>query len=294
MYLPQVWADDQQRRSKASVPAEVAFHKKWELALELIDQALVWGLSPQVVLADVGYGDITDFRRDLQPRRRQYAVGVTRQVRVWPEPPLIIEHQRRATGRPPLRQYDYPQQKPATVRSVALAHPHKFRAVSWREGSRGKMSSRFARLWVQTAHGYVEGEEPGKQVWLLMEWPENEPGPVKYYLCDLPETISLRRLVDTARWRWRVEQDYQQMKEELGLDHFEGRRRSWMGWHHHVSLVMLAHAFLRLEQKRGGRKPRWTLPQTRREIQRLLCTWTGACCFCGAKEEWALHAVRRT
>ena len=284
LYLPRVWADDQQRRTKAGVPQEVAFHKKWELALELIDQVIEWSLNPQVVLADAGYGDITDFRRGLQKRNLAYAVGVTRQVRVWLEPPLIIEHQRCATGRPPRRQYDYPQQKPVTARAVAMSHQQKFRAVSWREGSKGKMSSRFARLRVQTAHGYVEGEEPGKRVWLLIEWPEDEPEPVKYYLCDLPETISLKRLVETARGRWRVEQDYQQMKEELGLDHFEGR--SWMGWHHHVSLVMLAHAFLRLEQRRRGRKPQWTLPQARREIQRLLCTWTGACCFCGAKAEW--------
>jgi SRSO17 transposase len=284
LYLPRVWADDQQRRSKAGVPDEVAFHKKWELALELIDQAVGWGLSPQVVLADAGYGDITDFRRGLEKRHLAYAVGVTSQIRVWLEPPTIVEHQRHSTGRPPLRQYDYPQQKPLKVRDVARRCERKFRSVTWREGSKGKMSSRFIGLRVQTAHGYVEGEGPGKEVWLLIEWPKSEPEPVKYYLCDLPEKLSLKRLVDIARGRWRVEQDYQQMKEELGLDHFEGR--SWRGWHHHVSLVMLAHAFLRLEQGRTGKKQRWTLPQTRREIQRLLCGWTGECCFCGAKAEW--------
>lgn len=284
LYLPQVWANDEQRRSKAGVPNEVAFRKKWELALELIDKAVEWGLSSHVVLADAGYGDITDFRRGLQQRNLAYAVGVTSQVRVWLEPPITVEHHRCSTGRPPLRQYDYPQQKPLTVRDVATSREQRFRAVTWREGSKGKMSSRFLGLRVQTAHGYVEGEGPGKRVWLLIEWPKDEPEPLKYYLCDLPGNISLKRLVDIARGRWRVEQDYQQMKEELGLDHFEGR--SWMGWYHHVSLVMLAHAFLRLEQKRGGKKVKWTLPQTRREIQRLLCTWTGECCFCGAKAEW--------
>src|SRR5437763_1846792 len=124
------------------------------------------GVSPQVILADAGYGDITDFRRGLQKRHLRYAVGVTRQVRVGLEPPLIIEHQRWATGRPPLRHYDYPQQKPMTVRSAALSHQQKFRTVKWREGRKGKMSSRFACLRVQTAHGYGEGEEPGKRVWL--------------------------------------------------------------------------------------------------------------------------------
>lgn len=284
LYLPQIWADDQQRRTKAGVPNEIAFHKKWELALELIDQAVEWGLSPQVVLADAGYGDITDFRRGLEKRDLAYAVGVTNQVRVWLEPPIIVEHQRCSTGRPPIRQYDYPKQKPLRVRDVALYRQQSFRRVTWREGSRGKMSSRFLRLRVQTAHGYVKGEEPGKRVWLLIEWPEGEPEPMKYSLCDLPENLSLKRLVDIARGRWRVEQDYQQMKEELGLDHFEGR--SWKGWYHHVSLVMLAHAFLRLEQKRRGKKVKWTLPETRRKIQRLLCTWTGECCFCGARAEW--------
>jgi SRSO17 transposase len=284
LYLPQVWAADQQRRTKAGVPNEVAFRKKWELALELIDQAVEWSLTPRVVLADAGYGDITDFRRGLQKRNLAYAVGVTCQVRVWLDPPVIVEHQRQPTGRPPLRKYDYPQQKPVTVRDAAICREQRFRSVTWRDGSKGKMGSRFLGLRVQAAHGYVEGEEPGKRVWLLIEWPKDEPEPVKYYLCDLPEDLSLKRLVDIARGRWRVEQDYQHMKEELGLDHFEGR--TWMGWHHHVSLVMLAHAFLRLERKRKVKKVKWALPQARREIQRLLCTWTGACCFCGAKAGW--------
>lgn len=283
LYLPQVWADDQERRAKAGVPKEICFHKKWELALELIDQAVAWGLSPQVVLADAGYGDVTDFRRGLQERCLAYAVGVTNQVRVWLEPPNMVAHQQCSRGRPPRRQYDYPQQKPLTVREVALAQAQKFRTVSWREGSKGKLRSQFLGLRVQTAHGYVEGEEPGKRVWLVIQWPKGETEPLKYYLCDLAENLSLRRLIEITRGRWRVEQDYQQMKEELGLDHFEGR--SWAGWHHHISLVMLAHAFLRLEQRRG-KKERWTLPQTRREIQRLLCTWTGACCFCGAQADW--------
>jgi hypothetical protein len=146
------------------------------------------------------------------------------------------------------------------------------------------MGSRFLGLRVQTAHGYVEGEEPGKRVWLLIEWPKDEPEPVKYYLCDLPENLSLKRLVDIARGRWRVEQDYQHMKEELGVRSFS---RGGLGWggSHHVSLVMLAHAFLRLEQKRKVKKVKWTLPQTRREIQRLLCTWT-ALVLLWTKSEW--------
>jgi len=269
------------RRCRAGVPAEATFRKKWELALDLIDLVRSWGLPPQVTLADAGYGDITEFRRGLERRRLPYAVGVTSQVRVWVEPPLLIQHARCSTGRPPLRHYDYGEQKPQSVRAVADGQREKLRAVTWRQGSRGPMRSRFLARRVQAAHGYVEGEAPGKEVWLLIEWPEEEPHPTKYFLCDLPRSLSLKRLVDIAHGRWRIEQDYQQLKEELGLDHFEGR--SWRGWHHQVTMVMLAHAFLRLERMRGGKQSRWTLPHTRRELQWLLCTWTGLCCYCGAQ-----------
>lgn len=282
LYLPAVWAADRERRRKADVPETVLFRKKWELALDLIDLALGWGLPPRIILADAGYGDTTEFRRGLEERNLQYAVGVTSQVRVWIKPPALVRHQRHETGRPPRRQYDYGEQKPMMARAVAEEQQERFRQVTWRQGSRGPMRSRFLARRVQAAHGYVEGEAPGKEVWLLIEWPEGEPQPTKYFLCDLPRNLSVKRLVDTAHGRWRIEQDYQQMKEELGLDHFEGR--SWRGWHHHVTLVMLAHAFLRLEQKRCGKKVSWTLPQTRREIQRLLCTWTGVCCYCKSQD----------
>jgi SRSO17 transposase len=138
------------------------------------------------------------------------------------------------------------------VQEVARANQKRFRSVTWREGSQGKLSSRFFACRVQSAHGWSRGAAPGKAVWLLVEWPAEEQAPTQYYLCDLPSNWSLRKLVATARGRWRVEQDYQQLKEELGLDHFEGR--TWTGWYHHVTLVMLAHAFLRLEQKRRSSK----------------------------------------
>ena len=128
----------------------------------------------------------------------------------------------------------------------------RFRTVAWREGTKGAMRSRFLALRVQSAHGYVEGEAPGPAVWLLIEWPRAETAPTQYFLCDLPAEYSLRRLVYLTKERCRVEQDYQQLKEELGLDHFEGR--SWTGWYHHVTLVMLAHAFLRFQQRRRRNK----------------------------------------
>jgi len=134
---------------------------------------------------------------------------------------------------------------------------------------------------VQPSHGFVPGQPPHKEVWLLVEWPESEKEPTKYFLCDLPQTYSLRRLVRLAKCRWKIEQDYQQLKEELGLDHYEGR--SWAGWHHHTTLVMLAHAFLTLETLRRKKTSGWTLPRTRREIQYLPITWTGFCVSCGSK-----------
>jgi SRSO17 transposase len=135
---------------------------------------------------------------------------------------------------------------------VAQQNRRRFRTLTWREGSQGPLRSRWFASRVQTAGRWQQGEEPGPPLWLLIEWPSEEAEPTKYYLCDLPATMSLRRLVQIARGRWRIEQDYQQMKEELGLDHFEGR--SWTGWHHHVTLVMLAHLFLRLEQTRRRSK----------------------------------------
>jgi len=131
------------------------------------------------------------------------------------------------------------------------------------------------------SHGFVRGQAPHKEVWLLVEWPESEKEPTKYFLCDLPVSYTLRRLVRLAKCRWRIEQDYQQLKEELGLDHYEGR--SWIGWHHHTTLVMMAHAFLTLETLRRKKTSGWTLPQTRREIQYLLITWSGFCVSCGSK-----------
>jgi SRSO17 transposase len=151
-------------------------------------------------------------------------------------------------GVPPSGLYPYGEQKPLTVRRVAELQQTRCRTVTWREGTKGAMRSRFLALRVQSAHGYVEGEAPGPIIWLLVEWPREETAPTKYFLCNLSADYSLRRLVHLTKERYRVEQDYQQMKEELGLDHFEGR--SWTGWHHHVTLVMLAHAFLRFEQRR--------------------------------------------
>jgi SRSO17 transposase len=134
-----------------------------------------------------------------------------------------------------------------------------WKQVRWREGTKGWLESRFYACRVRPSHGFNEGQPPHKEVWLLVEWPRGEKEPTKYFLCDLPTHYTLRRLVRAAKSRWKIEQDYQQLKEELGLDHYEGR--SWRGWHHHVTLVMLAHAFLTLENLRG-KNNFWVYPAT--------------------------------
>jgi len=116
-----------------------------------------------------------------------------------------------------------------------------WKQIRWREGTKGWMQTRFMARRVQPSHGYLDGKPPHKEVWLVVEWPAEEKDPTKYYLCDLPASYSLRRLVRLVKSRWKIEQDYQQLKEELGLDHYEGR--GWIGWHHHIILVMMAHAF---------------------------------------------------
>ena len=252
LYLPQEWTDDPERLHKAGVPKGVSFQEKWRLALALIDRALGWGLTPPpVVLADTGYGENGAFRQGLENRHLPYAVGISSQVSVWTTPPECGVPDWGGPGRP-TKCIRYGEQRPVSVQEVARANQKRFRRVSWREGSKGPMRSRFWAGRVQSAHRWSTGAAPGKAVWLLIEWPPQEEEPARYYLCDLPAAWSLRKLVAAARGRWRVEQDYQQLKEELGLDHFEGR--TWTGWHHHVTLVMLAHAFLRLEQKRRTSK----------------------------------------
>ena len=247
LYLPESWSADGPRRALAGIPEAVKFRRKWELALELIDQARKWGLAARIVVADAGYGNVTAFREALEQRNLPYAVGVQSSTGVW------LMRRRQPAGRPASALPDGPPQ-PVAVKAAAQ-QAAGWKQVRWREGSRGWLESRFWAGRVRAAHGFQEGRAPGKELWLLVEWPEQSSEPSKYFLCDLPATSTLRRLVQVTKSRWQIEQNYQQLKEELGLDHYEGR--SWNGWHHHVTLVMLAHAFLTLETLRN--KKNWWL-----------------------------------
>jgi len=244
LYLPEVWCSDPDRRHKAKVPDEIPFKKKWEIALEQIDAALRWGVRRHVVLADAGYGEIGEFRDELDARKLPYLVGISGEPVVWPpQSNPRIPTKKSRIGRSRTRYLD-PKAPPISVRELSASL--LFRKVSWRQGSRGWQSSRFAAARIRTAHKHTNGAAPGESQWFLCEWPDGEKGPKKFWLSNLPARTSLATLVRMAKLRWRVERDYQELKQEIGLDHFEGR--TWRGFHHHATLCAVAHAFLALRR----------------------------------------------
>jgi len=251
LYLPKAWLEDAARAREVKLPAGEAYRTKTELALELIDQALAWDLPRLPVVADSFYGNDFDFRQQLRARELAYVVEVEPSTVVWTQDPNLPLPRPKKTGRP--RQYPPLEAlpRPQGLRAVAAQLPASaWRTVAWRTGSRGIQSSRFTRLPVWAAHGWRQQKHPPRVAeWLLVEWPQGSQHPTKYWLAQLAsQALGLRRLVRLARARWRVELDYRELKEELGLDHFEGRH--WLGWHHHVCLVSIAYAFLRSEQAR--------------------------------------------
>jgi len=258
LYLPKGWVEDPVRRKKAGIPEEITFKTKIVLALDLMDEVKEWGLQGRLVLADSAYGDAYDFRQGLRSRELDYVVQVSGELRAWTQDPHPSEPPLRRGGtthRKRLYAKDLPPTR--TLCEIAKALPSQsWKLITWREGTKGALSSRFARVVVWMANGLVQGktlEVPREE--LLIEWPEGDKNPWKYWLSSLsPRRTSFRGLVRKAKGRFRIEQDYEEMKGELGLDHFEGR--SWQGWHHHVTLVTLAYAFLTLE-KIGNKKNFW-------------------------------------
>jgi SRSO17 transposase len=258
LYLPAQWIQDPVRRKKAGIPEETTFKTKPELALDLIDEVRAWGLQDRLVLADLAYGDVYEFRQGLRVRKLHYVVQVSAGLTGWTEDPHPAEPPMKRRGTIPRKRF-YAEELPSTRDLCQIAKDlpaQSWKKIIWREGTKGPLSSRFARVIVWMAHGLVRGktmkEEPEE---LLIEWLEENDEPRKYWLSSLPpHRISFRALVRKAKGRFRVEQDYEEMKGEVGLDHFEGR--SWQGWHHHVTLVTLAYAFLMLE-KIGDKKNFW-------------------------------------
>lgn len=244
LYMPEGWTQDETRRRTAGVPDSLEFKTKLEISLQLLDRALGWGLPKRVVLADAGYGDNTDFREELAARDLPYVVGINGTQLVWTaddvcEPPV--------PGRGRTR-WTYPD-KPRSAKDLMASLPaDSWRRSTWARGSQGPQSGRFASVRIRTAHNYARGAAPGQELWLLSEWPPNKPAPTKFWVARMPDSTPRKRLVRLAKLRWRIERDYQEMKGELGLDHFEGR--TWQGFQHHCACVAAAHAFLALERAR--------------------------------------------
>jgi SRSO17 transposase len=283
LFLPDSWIEDPARLDAAGVPE--AFRQaqtKGEIALDLLDTVRGEGLPGWLAVADAGYGVSEDFRKGLASRGLASIVGVTDEMVVFTneptwEPPGPAERPVGTGGRPRQRPR-LAENEPRPVSLKDLAAGTALRKVTWREGTKGKLSGQFAWLRVWPGGGWATGDCAGAEpIWLLIE--RQADGKLKYAFSDLPADTPRLRAVRLWKSRWPVEQGYQQMKEELGLDHFEGR--SWRGFHHHVTLVMLAFGFLVLEQlrekerpaapgKKGRKAPRITLPAVRRALQRLL------------------------
>lgn len=250
LYLPESWAADAARRRVAGIPAQVRFQPKWEIALWQVDALLEEQLPLAPVVADAGYGDVTAFREALTARGLSYAVSIACSTSVWPptQQPLPPKPYS-GMGRPPKRLRRLPGHEPVSVQSLALTLPEEqWQSVQWREGTKGTMQSRFARLRVRAAHRDYGRSHPRAPEWLLMEWPKGEKEPTKYWLSTVPESTAMEELIYLVKIRWRIERDYQEMKDELGLDHYEGR--GWRGFHHHGVLCIAAYAFLAAERAR--------------------------------------------
>jgi len=251
LFLPQAWAEDPARRAKARIPETIRYQEKWRIALEEIDRLLEEDLPPAPVVADSGYGDTTAFRDALTARGFSYAVGIKGGTSVWPPeheplPPKAYS----GRGRPPHRLRRDEHHRPISAETLATTRLPKtaWQTLRWREGTKGSMCSRFAAVRVRPAHRDHLRREARAPEWLLIEWPPEEAEPTKYWFSTVPEVIELRELVSLAKIRWRIERDFQELKDELGLDHYEGR--GWRGFHHHGVLCIAAYCFLAAERGR--------------------------------------------
>lgn len=250
LYLPEAWALDIERRLRAGVPETVEFLTKPEIALAQVKAAQAAGTPGGIVLADAGYGNDTGFRDGLTEIGALYAVGVQGTTSVWPpgQQPLPPKPWSGVGRKPRLLRRDAEHQ-PVSVKALAVGLPATdYRPINWRAGSNTDLSSRFAAVRVRAAHRDHWRAELRNEEWLLIEWPEEQSEPEKYVLSTLPADTSLERLVAVTKMRWRIERDYQDLKQEFGLAHYEGR--GWRGFHHHATLCIAAYGFLVAERLR--------------------------------------------
>jgi SRSO17 transposase len=234
-----------QRRRKSAIPEDEGHRPKWMLAIEMLDGLAKHGLRPPMIAADSGYGDSGPFRAALDERGIVYSVQVkgetlAQAAEATPVPPIWSGH-----GRPPTRP-DYPHEPASIAQHVRNAGHAAAVTVTWREGSKGALSSQFVFLRIRPAGHRIPRDDDGTlpQRWLIAEWPDDEAEPVTYWLTSQPADTEPADLIRTAKIRWRIEHDYRELKTGLGLDHYEGR--TWQGWHRHVTLVTAAHLFITL------------------------------------------------
>jgi SRSO17 transposase len=249
LYLPQEWAGDRDRLRKAGVPGNIGFQTKHEIALEQLRWACATGLPRGVVLMDAAYGNNSDLRADITALRLAYVVGILSNTTVWaPGTGPLPAKKWSGRGRPSKRLRRDAEHWPVSVKDLALGLSKRaWRTIEWREGAAERLSSRFARVRVCVARRDEKRTESRPEEWLLIEWPKGEKEPTKYWLSTLPKDITFPRLVDLAKLRWRIERDYQDLKQEVGLGHFEGR--GWRGFHHHATLCIAAYGFLISERE---------------------------------------------
>jgi SRSO17 transposase len=250
LFLPEDWCADAGRRAATGVPEAVGYRPKWKIALDEIDRVLASGARFGCVLADAEYGKAAEFRAGLGARRLAFAVGILPTQKVYPADVTLSYPARQGTGRP--RKHPAPSTASVSAAELIEARPEAFRTLSWRTGTKGPLRAEFAALRVRLADGLVaaRGQHlPGEEAWLIGE--QRTTGERKYYLANHPADTPLETLAALIKARWTCEQMHQQMKDELGLDHFEGR--SWRGLHHHALLCQLAFAFLQ-HLRLGGKK----------------------------------------
>jgi SRSO17 transposase len=233
LYLPESWTSNAARRKEARIPDQVVFRTKPDLALDMIARAAEAGIPGDVLLADSAFGDIAEFRNAVRILGFDFAVGVKSQT-------SVVQ----------LGAGDASKGQPASARDLVVRLGRKaFRRFSWREGTKKTMHGRFCFVRVKTLHADGLALVDREPLWLVAEWPEDEPAPCKFMLTTLPRRMSKKEIVRITKERWRTERMYEDLKGELGLDHFEGR--SFPGWHHHVSVVLCCYAFVVAERVRA-------------------------------------------
>ena len=233
LYLPREWTDEPKKRKEARIPEERTFKTKHELAIEMIERAIKNDIPRGIVLVDSAYGNSTKFRRALRKNKLDYAVAVNATTKVWRMDRLDRRHGKKLTV--------------AELANEIVAHGG-FRKTTWREGTRGRLSARFAMRRVLPIADDGSKRSEREVLWLLMEWEDGASAPNKFYFATFPKDITKKQLVRHVKQRWRTERAYQDMKGQLGLDHFEGRR--FRGWHHHVTVVLACYAFAVAERAR--------------------------------------------